>query len=62
MAHKLRPVSVADIHSIYGGRQPAPNAHEEAATYRKASFSVREAGHPGTPPPRQPPIVKPRNR
>lgn len=62
MAHKLRPVSVADIHSIYGGRQPSPNPPEEGATYHKASFSVREAGHPGTPPPRLPPNIKPRSR
>lgn len=62
MAHKLTPVSVADIHSIYGGKQPTARAPEPSGSYRKASFSVREAGHPGTPPPRLPPNVKVRSR
>jgi len=59
--HKEKPVSVADIHSIYGGQRPVeqPGA---SAKYHKASFSVREAGHPGTPPPRQPPNTKTRSR
>ena len=61
MPHKERPVSVADIHNIYGGKHPAEKA-ETSATYRKASFSVREAGHPGAPPPRQPPNIKTRAR
>lgn len=61
MPHKQRPVSVADIHSIYGGKQPAAKP-QDSATYRKASFSVREADHPGSPPPRLPPDTKPRNR
>jgi hypothetical protein len=61
MPHKQRPVSVADIHSIYGGTQPAAQP-QDPATYRKASFSVREAGHPGSPPARQPPNTKPRSR
>jgi hypothetical protein len=61
MPHKHQPVSVADIHSIYGGKQPAAKPRE-SATYRKASFSVREAGHPGAPPPRLPPDSKTRNR
>jgi hypothetical protein len=61
MPHKQRPVSVADIHSIYGGKQPAQKP-QESGTYRKASFSVREPGHPGAPPPRQPPNIKPRSR
>jgi hypothetical protein len=61
MPHKQQPVSVADIHSIYGGKQRAPQP-QGSATYRKASFSVREEGHPGTPPPRQPPNTKTRSR
>lgn len=61
MPHKQRPVSVADLHDIYGGERPAPRA-EGSATYRKASFSVREAGHPGTPPPRPPSVGKKRDR
>jgi hypothetical protein len=61
MPHKLRPVSVADLHDIYGGERPAPRA-ECAADYRKTSFSVREAGHPGTPPPRPLPTDKKRSR
>lgn len=61
MPHKQRPVSVADIHSIYGGKRPAEQP-DRSATYRKTSFSVREAGHPGEPPARQPPNGKPRNR
>jgi hypothetical protein len=61
MPHKQQPVSVADIHSIYGGKQPAAKPRE-SPTYRKASFSVREAGHPGAPPPRLPPDNKTRNR
>lgn len=61
MPHKQRPVSVADIHSIYGGKQPVEKP-QGSATYRKASFSVREADHPGSPPPRQPPNTKPRSR
>lgn len=61
MAHKQRPVSVADIHDIYGGQRP--NAKAEASpSYRKASFSVRETSHPGSPPPRLPPNVKTRSR
>ena len=35
MPHKQRPVSVADIHNIYGGKQPAEKPLE-SATYRKA--------------------------
>jgi hypothetical protein len=62
MAHKLRPVSVADIHTIYGGKRPSAEPADPSASYRKASFSVREAGHPGTPPPRQPVVPKTRNR
>ena len=62
MAHKLPPVSVADIHSIYGGKRAVAEPVEPSASYRKASFSVREAGHPGTPPPRQPPVPKTRSR
>jgi len=64
MPHKLQPVSVADIHDIYGGKRSsdAPAASVNPVAYRKASFSVREEGHPGEPPPRQPPNVKPRNR
>jgi hypothetical protein len=63
MPHKLHPVSVADIHDIYGGKRTADAPTAAAtATYRKASFSVREAGHPGEPPPRLPPNVKPRTR
>jgi hypothetical protein len=61
MPHKERPVSVADIHNIYGGKKPAEK-QDASATYRKASFSVREASHPGTPPPRLPPNVKSRAR
>lgn len=61
MAHKEPLVSVADIHSIYGGRRPEGKT-ETSPSYRKASFSVREADHPGTPPPRLPPNVKTRAR
>jgi hypothetical protein len=61
MPHKQRPVSVADIHSIYGGKQQAAQP-QDPATYRKASFSVREAGHPGAPPPRPPSNTKLRSR
>jgi hypothetical protein len=61
MPHKQRPVSIADIHSIYGGKQPAARPQDPAA-YRKASFLVRDADHPGSPPPRLPPDSKPRNR
>lgn len=61
MPHKQRPVSVADLHDIYGGERPAPKT-EGSATYRKASFSVREAGHPGTAPPRPPSNGKRRDR
>lgn len=61
MPHKERPVSVADIHSIYGGKRSVEKP-DGSASYRKASFSVREAGHPGEPPPRQPPNPKTRNR
>lgn len=61
MPHKQRPVSVADIHNIYGGKQPAEKP-QESATYRKASFSVREPDHPGAPPPRLPPETKTRSR
>jgi hypothetical protein len=64
MPHKLQPVSVADIHDIYGAKRSQETAATSvtAPAYRKSSFSVREAGHPGEPPPRQPPNVKPRNR
>lgn len=61
MPHKERPVSVADIHSIYGGKRPVGKP-EGPANYRKTAFSVREAGHPGEPPPRQPPTPKTRAR
>lgn len=61
MPHKERPVSVAEIHSIYGGKRAAGKP-DQAASYRKASFSVREAGHPGEPPPRQPPNARLRGR
>lgn len=61
MPHKERPVSVADIHHIYGGKRPAAQA-DASPDYRKTSFSVREAGHPGAPPPRLPPNVKVRPR
>jgi hypothetical protein len=59
--HKENPVSVADIHSIYGGKRPVEQT-EASAKYHKASFSVREASHPGAPPPRQPPNIKTRTR
>lgn len=60
MPHEQRPVSVADLHRIYGGkRKPEP---ERPAAYRKSSFSVREPGHPGAPPPRAPSNGKTRSR
>ncbi|MGN2245558.1 hypothetical protein ACFWZ3_02580 [Frateuria sp. GZRR35] len=49
MPHKQQPVSVAELHDIYGGDRPKPKV-EDTASYRKSSFSVREAGHPGAPP------------
>ncbi|UGB37165.1 hypothetical protein [Frateuria soli] len=61
MPHKQQPVSVAELHDIYGGERSAPKAGS-AATYRKTSFSVREADHPGSPPPRPVPDGKKRLR
>lgn len=61
MPHKQPPVSVADIHSIYGGKRPAEKS-ESSPAYRKASFLVREPSHPGAPPPRLPPNTKARAR
>ncbi|MGN2243825.1 hypothetical protein ACFWZU_09985 [Frateuria sp. GZRR33] len=61
MPHKQRPVSVAELHNIYGGDRQPPRT-EDPANYRKASFSVRETDHPGTPPPRPPSTGKKRDR
>jgi hypothetical protein len=60
MPHATRPISVADIQNIYGGRRPTEKP-EEPGRYKKASFFDREAGHPGSPPDR-PPVTTKRHR
>lgn len=62
MPHTLKPVTVAEIHQIYdrgsiSGADAATTA-TAAPSYRKTSFSGREASHPGYPPPRPPVIPK----
>jgi hypothetical protein len=54
MSHRIAPLSLAQIHSVY-----APEAKTSVKTtgntqgvyYSKTSFAGREAGHPGHPPP-----------
>jgi len=61
MAHSFKPVTAAEIHQIYGCGSIASDGTAEAPaapTYRKTSFSGREASHPGSPPPRPPVIPK----
>lgn len=54
--HTPKPVTAAEIHQIYGsGALPGSEAAEQPRqSYRKTSFSGREASHPGYPPPRPP--------
>lgn len=54
MAHRIEPLSVAQIHSVYApkaksGQKAASEA--QAPQFSKTSFSGREPGHPGSPPP-----------
>lgn len=54
MAHRIEPLSVAQIHGIYAPKtkpREKPADEGEPVHYSKTSFSGRESGHPGSPPP-----------
>ncbi|WP_199100238.1 hypothetical protein [Dyella sp. ASV21] len=55
MSHRITPLSLAQIHNVYAPTAKAPDpapGEAEAVHYAKTSFSGREPGHPGHPPPR----------
>lgn len=56
MSHRIAPLSLAQIHSVYAPTPKAPEKAKapnksEAVAYSKTSFAGREPGHPGHPPP-----------
>lgn len=57
MPHATRPISVADLQNIYGGKRPEEK-REEPGGYKKARFFDRDAGHPGSAPGRPPATPK----
>lgn len=60
MPYTQRPTSMAEIHAIYGDRKSPERLAESAPAYAKASFSTRDAHHPGSPP--QPPPRRSKQR
>jgi hypothetical protein len=50
MPYVQRPTSMAEIHAIYGEGKSPDRPTKSSAAYAKASFSTREAHHPGSPP------------
>jgi hypothetical protein len=55
-------VSMAEIHAVYGGKKTIQRPAGPTPTYAKASFSTREAHHPGFPPQSQSKRPKPGSR
>lgn len=60
MPYVQRPTSMAEIHAIYGDGKNPERPAESTPVYAKASFSSRDAHHPGFPP--QPPPRRSKQR
>jgi hypothetical protein len=58
-----RPLSAAQIHSIYrDGLSVGDPGQVAPPAYRRSTFSTREPSHPGSPPPRPSPSPKSKRR